>query len=47
MDLDNVKGWAAAKIKLLWRFKVAETKELLEKIATPVEKLPLMFVFVS
>lgn len=32
MDLDNAKGWAAAKIKLLWPFKVDETKELLEKI---------------
>jgi hypothetical protein len=32
MELESVKGFAAAKIMLLWPFKVTETKELLEKI---------------
>lgn len=32
MDLDSAKGLPAAKIKLLWPFKVTEMTELLDKI---------------
>ena len=33
LDLDSAKPMAAVKIKLTWPFKVAETKDLMEKIA--------------
>jgi len=32
MDLDSMKPMAAAKAKLMWPFKVAETKDLVAKI---------------
>jgi len=31
--MDSAKPLAVAKMKLLWPFKVTETKELLEKIS--------------